>query len=51
MGGGKEVIRMSDAEVALKLLEYVQRLEPANDKEKFLAQYRECLAAVRGKAE
>lgn len=42
---------MSDAEVALRLLEMVCRLEPVADKKTLLANYRECLAAVRGKAE
>lgn len=42
---------MSDVEVALRLLEFLQRYEPAKDKKTLLDQYRECLAAVRGKAE
>lgn len=41
---------MSEAEVALKLLEMVLRVEPVADKEKILALYRECLETVRGKA-
>lgn len=44
---------MSDAEVALKLLDYVIRIEQGAplDKDRLLALYRECLAAVRGQAQ
>lgn len=43
---------MSDAEVALELLRLVLPTEPEAqmDKAKLLALFRECLAAVRGKA-
>ena len=48
---GKEVIRMSDAEVALELLKIAMRAEPAasTNSEKLFELYRKCLAAVRGK--
>ncbi len=48
---GKEVIRMSDAEVALELLKLALRIEPAaqTNSEKFFELYRKCLATVRGK--
>lgn len=48
---GKEVIRMSDAEVALELLKLALRVEPAasTNSEMFFELYRRCLAAVRGK--
>lgn len=51
---GKEVIRMSDAEVALELLKLElancsDAAEAAIQKETFLRLYRECLATVRGK--
>ncbi len=44
---------MTDVEVALKLLDYVMRLDPdaIRDKASLLALFRECLAAVRGQAE
>ena len=44
---------MSDAEVALKLLEFVLRIESVSiqDKDQLLKLFRECLAAVRGQAE
>ena len=43
---------MTEHEVAWKLLELVLRSEPGTwDRAKILALYRECLAAVRGKAE
>ena len=48
---GKEVIRMSDAEVALELLKLALRTEPAasTNSEKLFELYRRCLAAVRGR--
>ena len=44
---------MSEAEVALRLMDIIRSLNPGlpSDKEALLALYRECLAAVRGKAE
>ena len=44
---------MTEYEVAWKLLELVLRVElgALRDRAKILALYRECLAAVRGKAE
>lgn len=49
---GKEVIRMSDAEVALGLLKILlekcpEACDAAQQKESFLQLYRDCLAAVR----
>ena len=44
---------MTDYEAALELLKMLLRIDPSaqTDKAKILALYRECLAAVRGKAE
>ena len=51
---GKEVITMSDAEVALEFLKFlldksVDVATSVHKKEDFLSLYRECLAAVQGK--
>jgi hypothetical protein len=44
---------MTEYEAAMKLLDLVLRVKPdaLQDKDRILALYRECLDAVRGKAE
>ncbi len=42
---------MTEYEVAWRLYEELRRVESPTNKEQILALFRECLAAVRGKAE